>query len=192
MSDPYQLLDLSPGATREQIKKAYRRKVMECHPDKNASTEAQALFIRVTEAYELLMGIPKERIKNARPRGYSEPPGQSNHYAFYEHVYSQAAEERRRAAKEKVDQQTERQFEAFRRSNEAFRQSWQYRLLQGFGHVIRLVIGLAGLGFLILSYLTFGIVNGLPGLLVSLSFFVLGTSVLFLSLRAYWKGFIKN
>jgi curved DNA-binding protein CbpA len=189
MPDPYQILDLSPGATREQIKKAYRRKVMEYHPDKNASTEAQALFIRVTEAYEFLMGISKERMKNSKPRGYSEPPGQSNHYAFYEHVYSQAAEERRRAAKEKVDQQTERQFEQFKRSNEAFRQSWQYRLFQGFGHVIRLVIVLAGLGFLILSYLTFGIDNGLPGLLVSLAFFVLGASIIFLSLRAYWKGF---
>ena len=192
MADPYQILGLSPGATREQIKKAYRRKVMECHPDKNASTEAQALFIRVTEAYEFLMGISKERMKKPKPRGYSESPGQSNHYAFYEHVYSQAAEERRRAAKEKVDQQTERQFEQFKRSNEAFRQSWQYRLFQGLGHVIRLVIGLAGLGFLILSYLTFGIDNGLPGLLVSLAFLVLGASVVFLSLRVYWKAFIKN
>jgi curved DNA-binding protein CbpA len=192
MPDPYQILGLSPGATREQIKKAYRRKVMECHPDKNPSREAQTLFIRVTEAYESLLGITKERLKNSKPRGYSEPPGQSNHYAFYEHVYSQAAEARRRAAKEKVDQQTERQFEQFKRSNEAFRKSWQYRLFQGVGHAIRLSILLSGLGFLILSYLTFGIGNGLPGLLVSLSFFVLGAAIVFLSLRAYWKAYIKN
>jgi curved DNA-binding protein CbpA len=192
MPDYYQILDLSPGATREQIKKAYRRKVMECHPDKNASSEAQALFIRVTEAYEALMGLSKERLKNSRPRGYSDASGQTDHYAFYQHVYSQAAEDRRRAAKERVDRQTEKQFEEYRKSNEAFRQSWQYRVFQSVGHAMRMGILLTGIGFLLLAYLTFRIGNALAGYVVSFAFLLVGTAITFLLVRSYWNEYKKS
>lgn len=56
--DPYAVLGLWPGASQEQIKRAYRRAVKRCHPDINDSPEAREDFLRVQMAYELLSGNP--------------------------------------------------------------------------------------------------------------------------------------
>src|SRR4051812_50199282 len=111
MPDYYKILDLPWGASKTEIKKAYRKKVMQYHPDRNASSEAQALFIQLTEAYEALMGeVPANRRK---PSGKARrhPYNQTDHYTFYEHAHSPAVEARRRAAKERIDRQRQQRFE---------------------------------------------------------------------------------
>ena len=55
ISDYYKVLGLSQGSTADEIKKAYRKKARECHPDINPSPDAKDIFIRVTEAYEFLL-----------------------------------------------------------------------------------------------------------------------------------------
>ncbi|ODV61180.1 type I HSP40 co-chaperone YDJ1 [Ascoidea rubescens DSM 1968] len=50
----YDLLGVSPNATANEIKKAYRRKALSCHPDKNPSPEAAEQFKDITSAYEVL------------------------------------------------------------------------------------------------------------------------------------------
>lgn len=55
ISDYYRILDLNPGCTVEDIKKAYRSKAREFHPDINHSPDAKDMFIGVTEAYEFLL-----------------------------------------------------------------------------------------------------------------------------------------
>jgi uncharacterized integral membrane protein len=55
ISDYYKLLGLSHGSSIEEIKKAYRRKAREYHPDINHSPDAKDQFICVTEAYEFLL-----------------------------------------------------------------------------------------------------------------------------------------
>ena len=56
--DPYAVLGLWPGASQEQIKRAYRRAAKKCHPDVNKSAEARGQFLRLQMAYEALCGNP--------------------------------------------------------------------------------------------------------------------------------------
>ncbi|KAI9319441.1 hypothetical protein BX666DRAFT_1926158 [Dichotomocladium elegans] len=53
--DYYELLGLKFDATDKDIKKAYRLKAREVHPDKNPSPDAAALFHKLTQALDVLV-----------------------------------------------------------------------------------------------------------------------------------------
>lgn len=57
--DPYTVLGIEPGSDKETIRRAYKAKAKECHPDKNKDDpDAKARFQEVQAAYESLMKEP--------------------------------------------------------------------------------------------------------------------------------------
>lgn len=50
----YLVLGLTPSATAEEIRRAFRQKAKDLHPDRNPSADAKVLFQRVNEAHRVL------------------------------------------------------------------------------------------------------------------------------------------
>ncbi len=54
MNDHYTALGLASSATLADIKKAFRQRASQYHPDRNTDADAPARFRTVQEAYEVL------------------------------------------------------------------------------------------------------------------------------------------
>jgi DnaJ-class molecular chaperone len=61
-ADFYKLLGISRDATVKEIKKAYRQKSLEFHPDKNKEEGAAEKFAEIARAYEVLSDEEKRKI----------------------------------------------------------------------------------------------------------------------------------
>ena len=87
-TDYYELLGIDRQASDEEIKKAYRRKALELHPDRNYGQvdEATRQFAEVQSAYEVLSD-PQERAwydshRDILLRGDQGPTGASQEYSY--------------------------------------------------------------------------------------------------------------
>lgn len=58
----YAIFGLSENASKDEVRKAYRKLAMQYHPDKNSDPKAHQVFIDLAEAYEILINdkLPKE------------------------------------------------------------------------------------------------------------------------------------
>ena len=88
MQDPYRVLGVSPNASEDEIKKAYRNLAKKYHPDvNNGSAEAEARMKEVNEAYSEVM---KMRRGGGSSSGYSSYGANSGYggYSGYSGGYS--------------------------------------------------------------------------------------------------------
>ena len=81
--DPYSILGVQPGASREDIKRAYRKKMLSCHPDKHHNSpeyvkeQAAKEYQSVSAAYEKLQD-PTSRRATGTSTGHASYS--SSHY----------------------------------------------------------------------------------------------------------------
>jgi molecular chaperone DnaJ len=61
-NDYYSLLKIDRSATENDIKKAFRKLAMECHPDVNPDKDAEQKFKELGEAYSVLSDSQKRHI----------------------------------------------------------------------------------------------------------------------------------
>ena len=71
VTDPRKVLGVGPDASQDEIKKAYRQKAKECHPDLHPDDpRATEKMNEVNEAYDMLMHPEKYR---GTQQSYSNP-----------------------------------------------------------------------------------------------------------------------
>ena len=74
MSNPYDVLGLTPGASDEEIKKAYRALSRKYHPDANANNpnkaQAEEKFKQVQQAYDQIMKEKQQGYTYGRNQTY--------------------------------------------------------------------------------------------------------------------------
>lgn len=74
--DYYNILQIDPSSSIEEIKRAYRKLAMEFHPDRNLNnSESTAWFREIQEAYSVLSD-PIQRERYHRERWLSKTPNQ--------------------------------------------------------------------------------------------------------------------
>lgn len=102
-ADYYKLLGLSRDATVKEIKKAYRQKSLEFHPDKNKEEGAAEKFAEIARAYEVLSSEDKRPIydrhgedglKQHEERGGGGGGGFGDHSDFFSQFFGGGGQQR--------------------------------------------------------------------------------------------------
>lgn len=79
----YEILGVHSNSTEEEIRKAYRKKAIECHPDKNPDNieEAETDFKALGEAYEVLSD---ENLREEYDQTHNVHSYESINHSYYE------------------------------------------------------------------------------------------------------------
>lgn len=99
IDDPYKVLGLSPDATDEEVKKAYRTLAKKYHPDRNPGDEAAARKMQeINAAYEQITHPSSQNTGGGYSGGYSGQQGGYGGYGYdpFEQWWRQQQEQQRR------------------------------------------------------------------------------------------------
>lgn len=78
VTDPYKVLGISQGASKDEIKRAYRQKAKEYHPDLHPNDpRAAEKMNEINEAYDMLCNPEKYRGRQQQSGGYGSQGGGS-------------------------------------------------------------------------------------------------------------------
>lgn len=120
----YKILGLPDNSSENDVRKRYRKLVMQYHPDKNPSKEAEIKFIAIKDAYEVLTGkkAASTNVNNAtsRSRRSSAPKGTTEQQAT--EFKKRATEAKQRLHNQKLHEYIENE-RYFRRLTSGYR--WQ-------------------------------------------------------------------
>jgi curved DNA-binding protein CbpA len=89
LQECYHILDLNPGATADEIRRAYRHKAKLYHPDATGSPDDASDFIRLKEAFDILLKNKcREDSWNYRESFHPRDPyfqHGNNHHIYHSH-----------------------------------------------------------------------------------------------------------
>ena len=81
VTDPRKVLGVSETASQDEIKRAYRRKAKECHPDLHPNDpDAAKKMNELNEAYDMLMNPEKYANRQQQQNPYGGNPYSGNPY----------------------------------------------------------------------------------------------------------------
>ncbi len=126
--DYHKILGLNKEAGPEEIKRAYRQLAKKFHPDINKAPDAHDQFIKITEAYEILInGVLHEYYFH---RETTRDPG------FMRAQFEKAREEARESARHFASMK----YEKFIREQEAFKKSGWHDLILTLRYILRIMV----------------------------------------------------
>jgi hypothetical protein len=153
-----QILGISPQANENAIKKAFRKKAMKLHPDRNKAPNARSQFIQVHEAYEYLNDLATGRTTETYSRStyktqsrssskFRSPNHKHRHYADpYEHMSREEFEERYERAKSAAfANQNRKDAEIHSNALDEYQNTWRHtfaKYMAGIGLVLAILFTL--------------------------------------------------
>ncbi|XOV68150.1 MAG: DnaJ domain-containing protein [Fluviicola sp.] len=141
----YRILGLPNNASISDVRKQYRRLVMQYHPDKNPSPDAQRKFIEIKEAYEILTGKKAAPVHQIRRRDNSRNTANSQ---------QQKQKEQQQRAKEAQKRYEEQKLREYLENELYFRkltQGWRWKLMKA-SAILGIVLALAMTADLVLPH----------------------------------------
>lgn len=132
MKDYYRILGVPNTASTSDIKKAYRKRALELHPDKNKAEDAQERFVELVEAYEALKSTRRraqyDRIKTTGGKRTTQTYTEAQRRAWREKVMRNAARGQSRG--KKYSKESEKKLK---------RRWWWLQWVEGLGWLIEII-----------------------------------------------------